>query len=136
MQINDPETLAAVTAAFARYEAALISNDVAVLDELFWNSPHTIRYGVNENLYGIDAIRAFRDARPATGLARTLDRTVITTYGTDFATAATLFHRTPGKLGRQMQTWVRMPADPDANPNANPIAAWRVVAATVSVIEP
>ena len=104
-------------------EAALISNDVATLDALFWDSPHTIRYGMTEVLYGAGEIKAFRAARPAAGLARTLDRTVITTFGRDMATASTLFRRAPGKLGRQMQTWARLPE------------GWRVVAAHVSLME-
>jgi hypothetical protein len=113
-----------VAAVFARYEAALVANDTAVLDELFWPSPHTVRYGAAENLYGIDEVRAFRAARPAQGLARRLQRTVITTYGRDAATAMTEFRREGGnKLGRQSQTWVRMPQ------------GWRVVAAHVSLID-
>jgi len=125
MDINIPEIQAEVSAAFARYEAALVGNDVAVLQEIFWRSPHTIRYGIGENLYGSDEIAAFRAARSPVGLARRISRTVITTYGRDFATASTLFERetVPGKLGRQMQTWVRMPE------------GWRVVAAHVSLIE-
>lgn len=123
MDINRPEILAEVQAVFARYEDALVNNRVDVLDELFWNSPLTIRYGAAENLIGIEQIRAFRNARPATGLARTLANTVITTYGTDFATAMTEFQRgDPGKVGRQSQTWVRTSE------------GWRVVAAHVSVI--
>ncbi len=121
--INLPDIVAEVTAAFAAYEAALVSNDVATLDALFWDSPHTIRYGMAEVLYGTGEIKAFRAARPAAGLARTLDRTVITTFGRDMATASTLFRRAPGKLGRQMQTWVRLPE------------GWRVVAAHVSLME-
>jgi hypothetical protein len=120
MDINHPETLAEVTAAFMRYEQALVSNDVAVLDELFWDSPHTIRYGAGENLYGSAEIQAFRAARPGTGLERTLERTAITTYGRDFATANTLFRRGE-KLGRQSQTWARVPG-----------LGWRVIAAHVS----
>ncbi|HPU51027.1 MAG TPA: oxalurate catabolism protein HpxZ [Burkholderiaceae bacterium] len=123
MQINLPDVVAEVTGAFARYEQALIHNDVAVLDELFWNSPHTLRYGIAENLYGFDAIQAFRAGRPAVGLAREVPRTVITTYGRDFATANIEFHRpSAGRGGRQSQTWVRMPE------------GWRVVAAHVSLI--
>ena len=124
MEINDPDTLAEVEAAFARYEAALVGNDVAVLDELFLPAATTIRYGGAENLYGIEEIRAYRIARPSQGLERTLERTVITTYGRDTAIAATLFRRSsaPGKVGRQMQTWIRTPE------------GWRVVAAHVSVI--
>jgi hypothetical protein len=125
MIVNDPETLAEVTAQFAAYERALVGNDVAALDALFHDAPQTIRYGVAENLYGFPAIQAFRAARSPAGLARTLERTEITTYGRDCAVAATLFHReaTPGKVGRQMQTWVRFPG------------GWRIVAAHVSVID-
>ncbi|WP_066257677.1 oxalurate catabolism protein HpxZ [Hydrogenophaga flava] len=123
MIINEPDVLAEVTAVFERYEAALVSNDVAVLDELFWDSPHTLRYGATENLYGYDAIRAFRASRPSAGLARTLGKTVITTYGRDFATANTEFFRTGSdRTGRQSQTWLRT-AD-----------GWRVVAAHVSLL--
>ncbi len=123
MDINLPDVHAEMTAAFARYEDALVNNRVEVLDELFWSSPHTVRYGVGENLYGIDEIRAFRLARPSVGLARTIDRTVITTYGRDFATAMTLFQREGStKTGRQSQTWVRLPE------------GWRVVAAHVSLM--
>jgi Protein of unknown function (DUF3225) len=123
--INDPETLAQVTAAFQRYEIALVNNDVEVLDQLFWASPHTIRYGITENLYGAAEILAFRKGRPSAGLARNISRTVITTFGKDFATASTLFHRNsaPGKIGRQMQSWARFPE------------GWKVVAAHVSIID-
>lgn len=123
MDFNRPEVLAELTAAFARYEDALVNNRVEVLDELFWDSAQTVRYGVTENLYGIDAIRDFRNARPAVGLARTLQRTVITTYGDDFGTAMTEFRREGGdKLGRQSQTWCRIDG------------RWLVVAAHVSLI--
>ncbi len=123
MEINLSDVHAEVCAAFARYEDALIHNRLDVLDELFWDSAHTIRYGAAENLYGIEEIRAFRQGRPAGGLARTLRRTVITTYGRDHATAMTEFMREGShKIGRQSQTWVRMPA------------GWRVVAAHVSLI--
>jgi len=123
MDINIPDVLAEVTAAFARYEQALVSNDVAVLDELFWDSPHTLRYGATENLYGYTEIQAFRAGRPATGLARDLVKTVITTYGRDFATANCEFRRVgAARAGRQSQTWVRTPA------------GWRVVAAHVSLL--
>jgi hypothetical protein len=123
--VNDPKTLAEVEAEFARYEAALVGNDVAALDAFFWHDPRAIRYGVGENLYGFDEIAAFRAARPATGLARTLSRTIVTTFGSDFATASTLFHRDPasGKTGRQMQTWARIDG------------RWRIVSAHVSLIE-
>lgn len=118
--INHPEVLVEVSAAFARYEKALAANDVALLDELFWDSPFTLRYGTGENLYGIDAIRAFRQARNPAGLERTLQHTVITSFGTDFATANTEFQRAGQPAGRQSQTWVRM------------ARGWRVVAAHVS----
>jgi len=122
-EIDIPEIHAEVVAAFERYEVALTTNDVAVLDALFKDAPTTVRYGVTENLYGYAEIAAFRAARPGQGLQRTLERTKITTYGRDFATASTLFRRTPGKIGRQQQTWVRFPE------------GWRVVAAHVSLID-
>ncbi len=125
LPVNDPAVLAEVTAAFARYEDALVHNRVAVLDELFWDSPLTVRYGATENLYGYAAIQAFRAGRPATGLARELMHTVITTYGRDFATASTEFRRAGGAAtGRQSQTWLRTPQ------------GWRVVAAHVSLLAP
>ncbi len=124
MKINEPDVLAEVNAVFARYEDALVNNRVDVLDELFWNSPSTVRYGATENLVGYDAIAAFRAARPATGLARELVNTVITTYGRDTATAMTEFRRSgSARVGRQSQTWVRF-AD-----------GWRVVAAHVSLLD-
>ena len=122
-EINRPDVLAEVTAAFARYEDALVHNKVEVLDELFWDSPHTLRYGATENLYGADEIAAFRAARPSQGLMRALLRTVITTYGSDFATANCEFRREGGaRTGRQSQTWMRT------------ARGWRVVAAHVSLL--
>jgi hypothetical protein len=125
MIVDDPTTRAEVEAAFAAYERALVSNDVAALDVFFLPSADAIRYGVSENLYGYEAIRAFRAARSPAGLARTLEKTRIVTYGRDLAIAATLFRRdsAPGKVGRQMQTWVRFPE------------GWRIVAAHVSLID-
>jgi hypothetical protein len=125
MQIDLPDIFAEVKAAFQRYEEALIDNDVATLDALFRDDGRTLRYGIAENLYGYAEIMRFRSARSPVGLARNLSRTLITTYGRDFAVASTLFHRTtmPGKVGRQMQTWVRF-AD-----------GWYIVAAHVSVID-
>jgi len=123
--VNLPHVLAEVEAVFARYEHALVHNDVQVLDALFWHADAVVRYGVGENLVGIEAIRAFRRARPSAGLMRTLDRTVITTYGQDFATAMTEFRREGStSVGRQSQTWVRF------------AEGWRVVAAHVSVLAP
>jgi hypothetical protein len=125
MQIDLPEVLAEVRKAFESYEKALTENDVAVLDTSFHDDPRTIRYGGGENLYGYQEIHAFRVARLAANLARTTSRTVITTYGHEFALASTLFHRTtsPGKVGRQMQSWVKFPE------------GWKVVAAHVSMID-
>ena len=124
MDIDIPEVVAEVERAFARYERALVTNDIAELDGLFWKSPHTLRYGATENLYGYDAIAAFRARRPATDLARDLLKTRITTYGRDFATANAEFKRigaTP--TGRQSQVWLRTDD------------GWRVVAAHVSLLQ-
>jgi len=125
MEIDLPDVLAEVKQQFARYEKALVTNDVAVLDELFRADSRTLRYGVGENLYGYDAIMAFRAARSPAGLMRRTEKTVITAYGRDMAVASTLFYRdtAPGKVGRQMQTWVRFPQ------------GWKIVAAHVSVID-
>ena len=125
MEIDLPEVVAEVREQFARYEKALVTNDVVVLDELFRADPRTLRYGVGENLYGYDAILAFRAARSPAGLMRRTEKTVITTYGRDTAVASTLFYRdtAPGRVGRQMQTWVRF------------AQGWKIVAAHVSVID-
>ena len=124
MDIDLPDVLAEVTAQFQRYEKALVTNDVAVLDELFRKDSRTLRYGIGENLYGHGEIASFRAARSPIGLMRKTDQTVISTYGRDTAVASTLFYRDslPGKVGRQMQTWVRFPE------------GWRIVAAHVSII--
>jgi hypothetical protein len=124
MDIDLPDVVAEVRTAFEAYERALVGNDIAVLDATFRDDPRTIRFGVIENLFGYDEIKAFRAARSPRDLARTLSHTVITTYGRDLAVASTLFYRATalGKVGRQMQTWVRFPE------------GWRVVAAHVSVI--
>jgi hypothetical protein len=125
MDIDLPDVVAEVRAAFAQYETALVANDVATLDALFADDPRTIRYGATENLYGYSEIKAFRAARSPAGLARTLSKTAITTFGRDFAVASTLFHRATarGRVGRQTQTWVRLDG------------RWQVVAAHVSMIE-
>jgi hypothetical protein len=123
-EINLPDIVAEVTAAFLRYEAALTGNDVAVLDKLFWNNPRTVRYGATENLLGYEAIQAFRLARPGKGLARDLRNTVITTYGRDYTTANTEFTRAgEARIGRQSHTWIRTPD------------GWRIVSAHVSLME-
>jgi hypothetical protein len=126
MEIDLPEIVAEVREAFERYEKALVENDVAALDALFHDDPRTIRYGATENLYGYAEIKAFRSARSPAGLARTLSHTVITSYGREFAVASTLYDRPSagGKVGRQMQAWVKFPE------------GWRVVAAHVSLIDP
>ena len=125
MEIDLPEVVAEVRAAFERYEQALVTNDVATLDATFRDDLRTTRYGIGENLYGYREVAGFRAARPAVNLMRATSRTVITAYGRDFAVASTLFHRdsAPGKVGRQMQTWVRL------------AEGWRVVAAHVSLID-
>jgi hypothetical protein len=125
LEINIPEVVAEVTAAFMRYERALIANDVVELDALFWASPHTLRFGVAENLYGYDAIAAFRSGRPAIDLTRTLMNTVITTYGRDAASANTEFQRVGASVpGRQSHVWLRTDQ------------GWRIAAAHVSLLIP
>jgi AtzH-like len=125
MEVDLPDVLAEVTAQFERYEQALVTNDVAVLDQLFRDDARTLRYGIGENLYGYRDVTAFRAARSPVGLVRNTAKTLITTYGRDTAVASTLFYRdsAPGKVGRQMQTWVRFPE------------GWQIVAAHVSIID-
>jgi hypothetical protein len=125
MEIDLPDVLAEVTAQFQRYERALVNNDVAVLDELFRDDSRTLRYGIGENLHGYGEITAFRAARSPVGLMRRTEKTMITTYGRDAAVASTLFYRdtSPGRVGRQMQTWIRFPE------------GWKIVAAHVSIID-
>lgn len=123
MLIDDPETLAEVRAAFAAYEAALMANDLAALDALFWPDARTVRYGPGQNLYGIEQIRAFRAARVGGSPQRTLCNTTITTFGRDFAVANTEFQRQGAERpARQSQTWVRVGG------------GWRVVAAHISFL--
>jgi hypothetical protein len=121
-----PEIVSEVRKAFDAYEVAIVNNDVEALNRMFRDDRRTVRYGAAENLYGYDAIKSFRVARSPVGLGRIISQTVITTYGREFATAATLYERpsAPGKIGRQMQTWVKFPE------------GWRVVAAHVSLIDP
>lgn len=123
MLINDPVALAGLAQAFAEYEKALVTNDIATLDRLFWNSPHTLRYGVGENLYGFDAIQEFRNGRPAHNLARTVTRSALCTFGADYGVANIEFVRAGSeRIGRQSQSWVRLEE------------GWRVVAAHVSLM--
>jgi hypothetical protein len=124
MVINDPSVVEEIEAEFAGYDRALASNDVAALNGFFFESPFTIRYGIAENLYGHAEIQAFRSSVVASGVGPKRERTVITTYGSDFATVSTLSRRPQaGKVGRTMQTWVRFPQ------------GWRIVAAHVSTID-
>jgi Protein of unknown function (DUF3225) len=125
MEIDLPEVVAEVKAAFERYEKALVLNDVPALDELFRDDRRTVRYGATEILYGYEEIRSFRAARSPVALGRKLSRTIITTFGRDFAVASTLYERpsAPGKIGRQTQTWVKFPE------------GWRVVVGHVSLMD-
>jgi len=125
VEIDLPEVVAEVREAFDAYERALVSNDVAALNEMFRDDPRTIRYGAGDILYGYARIKVFRAARMPVALGRTLSRTVITTFGREFAVASTLYERpsAPSKTGRQMQTWVKF------------AEGWRVVAAHVSLID-
>jgi hypothetical protein len=123
LEINIPEVLAEVTTAFQRYERALVANDVEALDALFWNSSKTLRFGIGENLYGYDAIAAFRSNRPTIDLTRQLKNTVIVSYGRDFATANTEFQRVGSTMtGRQSHVWLRTDK------------GWRIAAAHVSLM--
>ncbi len=123
LEMNIPEVVAEVTAAFQRYERALVKNDVEVLDSLFWNNPNTLRYGIAENLYGYDAIASFRGSRPPMDLTRELKNTKIVSYGRDFATANTEFQRVGSSMtGRQSHVWVRTKD------------GWRIAAAHVSLM--
>jgi hypothetical protein len=125
MEVDLPDVVAEVREVFERYEKALVTNDVATLDTMFRKDERTIRYGVADNLYGHSEVAAFRAARSPINLARTRERVAITTFGRNFAVASTHFRRDsmPGKIGRQMQTWVRFPE------------GWQVVAAHVSLID-
>lgn len=120
-EIDIPDVLAEVTAMVETYETALITNAVETLDGLFWSSPHTVRYGATECLYGQDEILAFRRGRNPKGLMREVTRRVITTFGRDIAIANLEFRRLgERRTGRQSQTWARLPE------------GWRVIAAHVS----
>ena len=122
MEINLPGVVGEVRSAFERYEDAVNANDVATLNELFWDTPNTVRYGIDEELYGYPAIAGFRAARDPSDVRRELLRIEITTYGRDFATASCEYRRLgSGRQGRQMQTWARLPE------------GWRIVAAHVSL---
>lgn len=125
MTIDDPAVVAEVRAAFDRYEQALVTNDVAVLDELFWRDPRTIRFSPDGAGYGHAAIAAFRAGRDTTDVARALERVTIVTFGADFAVALAEYRRTgSGRRGRQSQSWVRF------------TDGWRIVAAHVSLEPP
>jgi Protein of unknown function (DUF3225) len=124
MQVNLPNIVAEVTAAVRRYERALFSNDTATLDALFWNSPHTLRFGITENLYGHEEISGFRAARKPGNLGRNEHRFMVTTFGTDFATANVEYSPAgSSQIGRMSHTWVRFPE------------GWGIVAAHVSIMQ-
>lgn len=123
--VNIPEIVAEVCALYPRYEAALVSNDVATLMEMFWSSTDVVRFGATENLHSIEEIRAFRQARPAADLARTVQRLDVVTFGRDAASVTLEFERRSGdrvRRGRQSQLWVRFPF------------GWRIVSAHVSLL--
>jgi hypothetical protein len=123
MTVNLPGVLAEVKAVFDRYERALGDNDIPVLNELFWHSDSTVRYGIAEQLYGYNAIAGFRAARAPVDLERVLTKVVFSSFGEDFATASCEYRRVvSGKRGRQMQTWMRTPE------------GWKIVAAHVSLL--
>jgi hypothetical protein len=123
LEINIPEVVAEVTEAFERYERALVTNDVAALDAMFWNNPNTLRFGIAENLYGYEAIASFRSSRPSIDLTRHLKNTKIVSYGRDFATANTEFQRVGSTVtGRQSHVWMRTEH------------GWRIAAAHVSLM--
>ena len=123
IEINIPEVVAEVTEAFERYERALVANDVAALDAMFWNNPNTLRFGIAENLYGYEAIASFRSSRPSIDLTRHLKNTKIVSYGRDFATANTEFQRVGSTVtGRQSHVWMRTEH------------GWRIAAAHVSLM--
>ena len=125
MTINDPEIVAELQALYPRYEQALMANDAETLTKMFWASPRAMRFGVTENLYGIDEIEAFRKGRAAVNLARTVKRLDVVTFGRDFGSVTLEFERTINgqtTSGRQSQVWVRFPE------------GWRIVSAHVSVL--
>ncbi len=125
MRINDPEIVAELQALYPRYEAALVTNDAEALIKMFWASPHAMRFGVTENLYGIDEIAAFRKGRAPVNLARTIRRLEVVTFGRDYGSITLEFERTVDTrkiFGRQSQVWVRFPE------------GWRIVSAHVSLL--
>lgn len=129
--IDDPAIVAEVTDAFEAYERALIDNDVAAMNVLFWDAPETVRYGIAEIQHGGEAIRAWRETCAPVPTSRRRHRTVVTTFGRDYATVSTEFTSDATPLvGRQMQTWARLGSA------GAPFGGWIIVAAHVSLIEP
>lgn len=125
MHINDPETIAELRDLYPQYEKALVTNDVDTLSKMFWSSPHAMRFGVAENLYGIEEIDSFRKGRSPANLGRSIRRLDIVTFGKDYGSVTLEFERTANGttvLGRQSQVWVRLPE------------GWRIVAAHVSLV--
>ncbi len=124
-QINDPAIVAELTALYLKYEDALVANDIATMDELFWDSPDVLRFGATENLYGTNAIRAFRQNRPTKNLTRTIAQLKVVTFDADTAIVTLEFQRlTDGKPrnGRQSQVWRKLPE------------GWKIVSAHVSLL--
>ncbi|MEP0521090.1 MAG: oxalurate catabolism protein HpxZ [Hyphomicrobiales bacterium] len=123
IEVNVPAVHFALNEALELYETALISNDVATLDNLFWTSEETVRFGATEVLFGHNEILEFRNSRPPKGLDRTVEKTAVTTFGTRFATASRTFKRNgEPRLGRQTQSWVYF----------GTTDGWKIVAAHVS----
>ena len=131
MDVNRPEIVEQVAAVFEAYERALVDNDVETMNALFWDAPETVRYGIAEIQHGGDAIRIWRETTEPVPRSRRLRRTVVTTFGADYATVSTEFTSDATPLtGRQMQTWARLHDAADA------FGGWTIVAAHVSLIEP
>ena len=122
--INLAPVVAEVWAAFERYEAALLANDVAVLNDFFWPSEHTVRYGLQEHGHGIDRICWQRDRLVPVHRERRLESVLVSTFGRDCAAVCAEFTAPDiSGLGRQTQTWVRF------------AAGWKIVAAHVSAVD-
>jgi Protein of unknown function (DUF3225) len=132
MELNRPDVVAQVSAAFVAYERALLDNDTQAMNALFWNAPETVRYGIAEIQHGGEAIRLWRESCEPVPASRQLHRTVITTFGDDFATVSTEFTSAATVLiGRQMQSWARLATEAAGEP----YQGWKIVAAHVSLID-
>lgn len=123
MQINKSKIVTEIEEQVMRYEKALVNNEIAVLNELFWHSEHTVRLGGSENLFGFDAIAQFRSNRSTKGLDRVVEKVSVSTFGEQLACAHVIFSRPGQPLGRQSQTWVKIDQQ------------WRIVSAHVSTLK-